>query len=522
MSAPQASRSQTGTIFKRYSKLEAAFARWAETQALSVPGADPAQVADRLTQRLVGLTADHFTNDILEYGGVDAVSESEDLRGRVLNGVSFNEGMNQVRLEPRLIYSGLIDFFAMWGRALLAILHGLISTPTKQARRATFFMDMPVDHPAKIHAFADFCRNGPIEPLRTAGTMLVQAGFAGDAGKGIVFSPWPPGHYLSKMASRRLLLKLLWCHVGAPLPFLLRSLRNPAHILLAQDAALLAVMVELDRNRLIESIVISLSRFKSQMLWFKGLADQSFPLHMVWYSQNCVPKVYGDENVESDLPALKHIRADAHWVWTEGFADYLRGVGQTCRIEVVGPILYYRPGPVDGLPAGRKVVLFDIIPVAAENGVFGVAENYYSVGAIQKFVRDAVVATRELSEERGERIWCLLKHKRMARAAHHSAGYPAFLAALQDEFDHFRLIDTNINLYGLLGECDTSVAVPYTTTCAVAASLHRPSAYYDPYATLVPRYERLYGVEFVSTFQALKNFIGSAISATARVDRNTP
>lgn len=506
------SRSQTGTIFRRYLEVEARFADWARNQKLRLRHADASQVPSRLTQRLVALTCDHFTNDILTHGGIEACPVEYDLQAKTLNGVSFDTGIRSLRFAPSLLLRGVYEFLGHWMVILGAIVRGLLKGTTASTR-ISLFLDAPVDSPSKANSFAEFCREGPLLPLRTAERLVVQASFESRIGETITFTSSPIAYSLAHLVPRPLLLRFLAFHLLAPFAFLAALLRNRAICLLGHDAAYLPVVAAMDRADLIADFIVTLSFFRSQPLWLKGIDRQKSKAHMIWYSQNCVPKVYRDEAVDSDLPSIKHIRADCHWVWTEGFSAYLRNAGQSCRIEVVGPILFYMPGPPPSLPDGRKIVLFDIIPVKAANGVFGVAENYYSEAAIEKFVRDAVVATKELEAELGEKVWCLLKHKRAGRAAHHASQYDDFLLALEAEQDHFRIISHDVNLVGLLSSADASVAVPYTTTCAAASVLGKRSAYYDPFGTLLPRFERLPGVEFVTDSSSLKAFIRSAITA---------
>ncbi len=496
-------RSQTGTIFNRYERLVERSQAWASSQPLALKHCSEDATRARLVQRFVELTNEYFTNDIVQRGGVDQCPPDQDLEDKTLNGIVFVENPLRISLASRTIWRCCVEFMRAWTFMLLTLFRALMTPTSSGSGPAAFFLDAPIDNENKVEQFIDYCRNGPIEPLKCAKDLFVQASFNNNSTNGFRFSSRPINDFIQTRCSRRLVLALIAAHLSAPVNIAVSVFRSRIMFLLAPDAALLPVFARLDREQAIDAAFITTSRFVSQPVWMKGLSQQRFPLHMIWYSQNSVPKVYQDEKVESDLPSMRHIRADVHWVWTPYFADYLRGLGQSNRIETIGPIMFYLPADVSGLPEGRKVAIFDINPIASGLLPFGTAENYYTVAAMKKFVVDAIAATEKLADETGEPIWCLLKHKRAYKPGFHDTDYHGFLQELESKHSRFRLVDNNINLFGLLSVCDTSMAVPYTSTCLAATWLQKPSIYYDPYAVLVPHYEKSPLISFANHPQEL-------------------
>jgi polysaccharide biosynthesis PFTS motif protein len=233
----------------------------------------------------------------------------------------------------------------------------------------------------------------------------------------------------------------------------------------------------------------------------KGLSDQHFKLHMVWYSQNFIPKVYSGERERSSLPSARHMRIDVHWVWTEGFKSYLRNeLNQIYSdIHVVGPILWYLPERVDALGSAEiKIAVFDVTPLPDGSTGFGAMKNYYSTLTTKKFITDIVSLCEEMERKHEKRFKILLKHKRMPISRRHDSNYLDFLEQIELTNPNFVIIDEQTNLFGLLEQCKLSISIPYTSTCYVAADMKRHAIYYDPFSELEPHFESSPYVHFAA------------------------
>ena len=56
-----------------------------------------------------------------------------------------------------------------------------------------------------------------------------------------------------------------------------------------------------------------------------------------------------------------------------------------------------------------------------------------------------------------------------------------------------------------------SISVPYTSTSYVAAYLKKPAIFYDPFAELVPKFEKNEFVYFASEYDELKDRVNDVI-----------
>jgi polysaccharide biosynthesis PFTS motif protein len=107
----------------------------------------------------------------------------------------------------------------------------------------------------------------------------------------------------------------------------------------------------------------------------------------------------------------------------------------------------------------------------------------------------------------GKQILILLKHKRKPKVGHHDSQYLKFIEHLETINLNFKLIDNQINLFGLLEKCDISISVPYTSTVYVALELKKNAIYYDPFSELIPLYEKNQFVHFASGQRELRQLL---------------
>jgi polysaccharide biosynthesis PFTS motif protein len=285
-------------------------------------------------------------------------------------------------------------------------------------------------------------------------------------------------------------LRVGLAHLGAPFNFIVAVIRSPVMLLLAQDFANLGVVRKLDQYGCIEAILLTTSAVSTQPLWMRGFLGRSFDLEMAWYSQNCVPLMYVGDPEPADQPSFRHMRIDRHWVWTEGFASYLRRLGSDAEIRVVGPILWYLPENSSGAKDPHiRIAVFDVTPLPDGTVVFGSTRNYYCATTLRRFLLDILELARDLREAHGREIVVVLKHKRQGIRGHHDFKYFDFVEDLRESTGILKLANPETNVFDLLATCDVSISMPYSSTAYVGAALKRAAIFYDPLSELVARYE---------------------------------
>lgn len=398
-------------------------------------------------------------------------------------------------------------FIATWLHMLFYLICALFRNAPANSLPTTILMEAGGDFNECDDQLVRYCKFGPIIPLSNSSSIVVRSSYAPKKKTDLNFNyaTNPLIHLVENHLQRLHRLEILVQHLLAPIVLIRALFACPINIIIARDISYVPLVNWLDKKDLLESIVITTSAFTSQPLWMKGLHAQRFKLHMVWYSQNFVPKVYLGERKSSNLPSARHMRVDVHWVWTKGFKLYLSSLGQKSKINVVGSILWYFPEKLLAVDNKQlKIAIFDVSPLSDDSKAFGAVKNYYSVNTIQKFLADIVNICKRIEKTSGKKITIILKHKRKRKLGHHSSQYFDFIDNLKNNNPNFKLIDLNVNLYGLIEKCAISISVPYTSVAYVAAELKKHAIYYDPLSELIPKYEKSKFIHFASGEQALQ------------------
>lgn len=477
---------------------------WLDSRSARLLDFQPSDVRRRMAQRLV---------EVLLYPGIKAWADAANpeeppfATGSITaEGVSLDVVTGVVRITATAVLRSLAGFLAHWLHALAWLTIGLAQGARSQQGSATLLLGAGPDAiwaNGSDDRFARFCRKGPVAPLARASRMIVQARGGRTKQDGISYARFPLLELLkSASVSRASRFRALLAHLWL-LPSLLRDLvRMPAVAVIARECAQRALVSHLDQSGLIESVVMTNSLYASQPLWMTSLPGRRFRTHMVWYSQNTVPVVYSADGVRSDFPNYRHMRLDEHWVWTDGYARYLRTLGMVAAIHVVGPLLWYLPEDGPRLERRSAVAVFDVTPVKDEVALrIGLVNNYYSTTNMIAFLEQTVSACERVASMLGHPFPVLLKHKRSYGEAH-DLRYIRVVESLVAA-GRVQLVPAQTSLYSLIGASAVVVVVPYSSPAYIASHLRVPAVYLDPTGSLEATYEEAPLVQFVAGGAAL-------------------
>lgn len=501
-------RLSPGETYASYDEIIKCVERWIFSKSPEIPGCDILEVRSRLIQRIIELSSKEYIDQ--KVSTIEKKNLADASKFLVVNGngiqVSCFDGTVTISMV-RWIYQ-TIKFFSVWIRLLTLLVAAVLQRCPKKSNAATILMEGSYSFEDRDESFTQFCRRGPIEILFSTKRLIVCASRISKSNSNdtVSYAIDPLAYHISKNLSRKHRFSLLLQHLTVPLVFFRSVASSYLNVLISTEIAYVPIVRWLDQKLLIEAVVITTSHFLSQALWMRALTNKRFSLHMIWYSQNIVPKVYRADTVRSDLPQLRHIRADTHWVWTPGFRDYLIQRVLRSEVKVVGPILWYLQDSVmqTNIPSAQ-IVLFDIIPIFEEKNPLGAVRNYYTLATIKSFVVDTLEICDELSLHTGRSIEVVVKQKRkLLKGGPQDTRYLSFLKDLVATRNNFNVISEDINLFKLLAKCEVSLSVPYTSTAYVSAALGRPAIYYDPTRELTPQYELNEFVQFASGREELK------------------
>ena len=471
-----------------------------------------AAIHGRLMQRLVELTLGPYVAVLARRrkAGQPPLPPS----GSVVDcaSLSLTTGSGHVAISLRQTLSGCAEFIAHWGYVLLSILAGM--RPGGDARPATLVLGVGEDNicvNGDDSRFTNYCRSGPILPLKNGTRFLVQSvalrGTLGNPDFAYARHPLMSLLQNGKLGARRR-LGLLLAHAVLPFAFFAAVLRLPLLALLGRDFAYTRAVKALDAAGAIEAIVDTCSAYTTQPLWLRGAP--SFPTHMVWYAQNWKPMVYAGDDFRSDIPNLRWICVATHWIWTQGFGEYLRSLGVCGAMQVVGPIMWYPPELRQPPPDGIQIMLFDLNPFSDEVAErLGELENYWRPENLRGFVQAVLAASDALSSRFGCAVTVCLKRKR-GYSAIYDKGYFDFVDGLVDA-GRLAIVPPSDNIFQLVSASHAVVVYPYSSPAYVASHLGVPAVYFDPTGMLQPSHEESPWIDFANSRSALVEALAAAI-----------
>lgn len=487
---------------------------WLHAKVFETCGYPSEILLDRLMQRLVELSL---------YPYASAVNAHRTITDNCLPppGTKINcrrafmeTGSGRVTLTPRQWVVNQFDFLLHWAFCLYAILSvrkgsgdNLPAVLVLGVGEEVIFADKTDEQ------FVSYCRNGPIEPLRKGRRLLVESSMEALSSKHPQFV-YVKRPLIDLLREARLGFigrsRLAANHLMLFFAYLYRVIRFPQLSLLGKDLAYSSISFELDRRRLIESIVLTCSSFSCQPIWVRTLRHSK--VHMIWYAQNWKPVAYVFDNLRADHPSLRWIRVDTDWVWTRAFAEYLNSLCRGSSIKVVGPIVWYIPEINPRVNDSIEVVIFDVPAfnddIALRNGEI---TNYNHPINLRAFIHDVISLKPEI-----ERIFELpvtfsLKMKR-GYATDYDRAYFDYVDELASRGE-ISLKPYSTNLYSLVSGSDLVIAYPFTSPAYVAECLGLPSIYYDPTKSIV---RQDFGdssalIYFVSGAQDLRKIVVSTL-----------
>ena len=513
-------RTERGYV--EFEKMISRVETWADVAAPSVLGYSGSALARRLVQRIVEIGLVPFIQECARVAACGKPLPSDSGTVRFLD-LTVELATGKARLRPLSVIRAVAEFVLHWGHVTgIAMLSFLSRREQKGAATLLFGVGNECLKLGDADArFVQFCQNGPVSPLSEATRLIVQTAreIRSVQPNRFGYARFPMFALLQENAqSLGEFLRFMLSHLQAAGAYLCAVVHLPLLSILGRDFAYHALVGHLNRKNLIETVVITNSNYSAQPLWMSHFPERRFLTHMVWYSQNTVPLVYADDPIKVNIPNYRYMRVDASWVWTEGYAAYLRTLAIPGDIHVVGPILWYLPC----ISAHPKVVsgdivfvLFDVTPVkdgvAPSIGLFG---NYYSAANMTRFLEESMLVAKEMERQTGRRVSVLLKHKRNYSTKIHDQGYIKLVASLASRGD-LELIPSEMNMYELLDRSDLAIVAPYSSPAYVASSLGTHAAYFDPTKTLVPTFQPAPCVTFASSRAELLRVALDAVSDCA-------
>lgn len=504
--------------YLEFNALIARTERHLDSSDFSAYGYDAAAVKMRLLQRIVQIALPPFMRRFAVQGSALANHDPPEID---LDGLSFQLDTGAVRLRTPLVLRCFAEFVLIWGAALASVLRFLLGAHPRPEQSVTLVYGIGAGElfaEGNDARFLEFCKRGPVLPLASASSMIVQNTYrATSTSPGeIQYARLP---IVAALGHMRWNVGKFWrffkAHVQAGLAFLRGVMSTRLNALLGRDLAYHAAAVTLNRLGLLEAVVTTNSNYSEQYLWMTHLPAKRFSFHTVWYSMGFFPRILRDDPIQATLPNYLHMRDEHSWVWTSGQAGMLRNWGARGEMHVVGPILFYMPRPaITGSREATRIGVFDVTPTEMQRmWQIGLVNNYYSPQNVRAFIEgvvEACEASRLLDRQDYEIV---LKAKRTYRAAH-DRSYLAYLEALTQRLPRFKTVAAETNMYSMIRGCRMVIVIPYSSPAYVSAYLNVPTIYFDPTGQLLPSHEANDWITFASGQEQLRAALDRILSAT--------
>jgi hypothetical protein len=482
-------------------------------------GYPAAAIKERIAQKIAMILTVPFLRAGIERYVKGSMSFPADDATFEAGGLAVDNASGDVRPQWKLLLRNVGEFSALW----LAVLGAwAVSLVTGRAHSSALLLyGVPLadlTFKGNDARFIDFCRRGPLGPLRRATTLIVHtpAKVAATRPGEVTYARFP---LLSLLSRRRMgsgdTLFFLAAHARALVAFAAAVMRAPVHCILWRDFAEHAAAAALDRSRAIEAVVITNTNWLQQFLWMNALEDRRFQSFMALYSLNSHAIVYRSDPVSHAHPGLRHLKVDEVWSWNEPYRAVLAAEGVTAPSVAVEPILWYLPEPttIGVRPTSITVCVFDVTPKTAESSRdSGSLLNYYNTETATRFIDDIVRARDRAAALTGADIRVMLKHKRPAQWMH-DRKYFDHIDRLVATTPGFEVAPSDSNVYALIEASVLVIAPPYSSPPYVAAHVGVPSVFYDATGDVMPTHAAHPLVCFVDRIDQLEAVIAEAASA---------
>jgi hypothetical protein len=466
-------------VYRKFDDVVEKVSEWLEPRVNELSGYSKEVILDRLVQRVAEVAIGPYAqavNDIGRYPKNIVYCDQV--------GVDPNNG--ELRNGPKAFCINQFRFFSRWFYGLLAILFCWVNNEKRPCTLLYGVGEESIFACNNDVEFIEYCKSGPITPLNQGKKFYVQLASSRKSAVSNDFRYCPePLIQATREAKIGFISrwKILISHIQTLFQFQYAIFNLPSLSLLGGDFAYIGIMRELVRMRIVENIIITTSNYSSQPLWMRNL--NSIKLHMVSYSQNWKPISYRADQVDSDVPNLRFMRVDVHWVWTGVFAKYIERLCGDCEVKVVGPILWRMPERYQKTSTTLQIAIFDV-PAISDKAMleYGEISNYFTYENILKFLQDVALICHTLKERINLDVKIVLKTKRAYVKSVYQVEYYDLIERLEKNGD-INILPPKSNIYKIILDSDLVISYPFTSINYVADYLQKNSIYYDPTGLIV-------------------------------------
>ncbi len=494
-------------LYKRFDLLVRNTAEWLKTQSVDLCGCGYSveAIKKRLEQVIMRQAIDPF---MAEEGS------SECNGAKILGpyaGIVFGRDLGQVRITFSERFRCSLFFIALWFIGLLAVVKAL-GKRKGNTSPATLIFGVPASEltaDGSDERFATYCQNSPIQPLENASRLIVAAQVNVNAtnARYAQYGRFPVLILLADCNLQwREAVRFLGEHLTCLFGYFISSAKSSVLALLWQDVAMHAAANSLNRQGLIENVLLTNTNWLQQLLWMTDLPQRSYQTIMMLYSLNSSPLQFKNEPAPMNHPGIRHLRCDKILIWEKDYTRFLRSDGVYVPTETTPPLIWHLPPNKQSKPPREElqICVFDVIPMSKQHKKrLGILGNYYSIETMTVFLNDIVVCAEAICDKLGISCKVVVKHKR-APTEGNDSNYFDVVKSLFCEHTNVEFAPFDVNLFNLISESHLVVVAPFSSPAYVASYLNIPAIFYDPTGELLPQYPQNPNVFFANRVEELR------------------
>ncbi|MDO8652921.1 MAG: hypothetical protein Q7R66_12100 [Undibacterium sp.] len=438
-------------------------------------------IIERILQRLVEVAQTPYARAVknLQDSSVSAMPPS----GSILKTkyAHIKMGAGDIVVTKKQLINSCFEYFLHWIFCLSAII--FVKNDRKCMLHSVLIYGIGGENVFKDgsdEGLIEYFRLGPIRALRGDGPFFIEYSRCARSLINECFTYSKRPHVtLLRTAKFGIFgrIRLLALHCSSIFSFGFCMLKNPVYSLISRDFAYAAIFSEMDRRGFIDSVIFTTTNVLSQPLWTRAFINAK--VHMIWYSQSQQIISYQPDFLVSDMPGLRWIRVDVHWVWTNTYAKYLRSLISRGIVEAVGPVVWSVPEISNPANQEIQVIVFDVPPFSDQVALeCGEISNYFNPKNLTLFIEDLLKLKKRLESIFVLPVVLVVKMKRNYNPAY-DLKYYKYLEML-GALGQIRLVSCTSNIYSLISTGRLVIAYPFTSPAYIADSLGVPSIYYDP------------------------------------------
>ena len=235
-------------------------------------------------------------------------------------------------------------------------------------------------------------------------------------------------------------------------------------------------------------------------LWAENLETRGASVVLYFYSLNCIPYII-DDNEMAPYFGYVNMTWPKYLVWHEKFAEFLNPLMfKKGKVDLVSPI-FFADNRVFTSNFERKILVFDVSPLMKLDHLsLGAELEYFTEKTSFLFFKDLTTLARK------HNVNFVIKQKRTR---------PSYLCSKKSKDLYLRLeqdpkieiLDANISAHRCLENCLGVIAMPFTSPAHIATANSIPAIYYDPSQRLEKGQFASIGVEMLSSFNELDDWV---------------